>query len=258
MSQPRPKRVRVPSNYDEYRLTLPQILGSGLALGAAGAVICYIFYMNIYIALFGLLLGIAGPKVYRKMLIDKRKKALNLQFKDFLYALNSSVGAGKSLKEGLIAARDDMRILYMDDKNIMIQELDNMVVKLDMNAKVTTLMSDLARRSGNDDIQSFATVLESGETKGINQIELIQKTVRVISEKLEIKQEIETKVASMKMEQKIMLVMPVMLTLMMNFMAPDYMQTLYDSPIGYPVVTVVVVLILVSVVWSNKIMDINV
>ena len=60
------------------------------------------------------------------------------------------------------------------------------------------------------------------------------------------------------MEQKVMLAMPVLLTLMMNLMAPDYMQTLYEHPLGYLIVTVVVALLGISVVWSNRIMDINV
>lgn len=252
------KKPRVPADYNEYRLTAAQTLGSALALGLVAAAVAYVFYMNVIIAAAALLVGLAGPRMYKRMLIAKRRKALNLQFKDFLYALNSSMSAGKSLKEALVAARDDMRVLYMDDRNIMIQELDAMAVKLEMSARVTTLMSDLARRSGNEDIRSFATVLESGETKGIDQIQLIQKTVRVISEKLEVKQEIETKVASVKMEQKVMLAMPVLLTLMMNLMAPDYMQTLYEHPLGYLIVTVVVALLGISVVWSNRIMDINV
>jgi len=105
---------------------------------------------------------------------------------------------------------------------------------------------------------SFATVLENGETKGINPVELIQKTVRVISEKLEVKNEIATKVASMKMEQRVMLVMPVLLTLMMNILSPDYMKALYESPSGYLIITVALALIAVAAVISNKITNIKV
>ena len=44
-----------------------------------------------------------------------------------------------------------------------------------------------------------------------------------------------------------MLAMPVLLTLMMNLMAPDYMQTLYEHPLGYLIVTVVVALLGIAV-----------
>jgi len=249
---------KVPADYNQYKLTAAQVILSALVMGLGAAVLAYIFYMNIYIAAAAMLFGLLGPKIYRRHLIEKRKRDLNIQFKDFLYALNSSVGAGKSLREGIISARNDMKILYMNDNAILIRELDSMVLKLEMKARVTTLMSSLAARSGNEDIMSFATVLENGETKGINPVELIQKTVRVISEKLEVKNEIATKVASMKMEQRVMLVMPVLLTLMMNILSPDYMKALYESPSGYLIITVALALIAVAAVISNKITNIKV
>lgn len=252
---------QLPKNYNEYKLTPVQTLASVVVVGAAGAVVAYIFYMNLYIAAAGFLLGLLGPKLYRQRLIDQRKSALNVQFKDFLYALSSSISAGRSLRDSIITAQQDMRILYMDDQSAIIRELDNMAGQLSMNMRPAELMADFGRRSGNEDIQSFAAVLASGDSKGFDREEqerLVQKTVRVITEKLEVKQEIETKVAAIKMEQRIMLVMPILLVVMMNMMSPDYMQTLYQSPMGYLIVTVAVALLLVAVVVSNKIMNINV
>lgn len=249
---------RLPTNYNTYQLTPAQIAASAAAMGIAALVILYIFYMNIFIALLGLLLCPLGPRIYRKRLIARRKSELNVQFKDFLYALNSSIGAGKSLDDALLSARESMRVLYMDDSNILIRELDGMAVKLQMRTPATELLSDLAHRSGNEDIQSFATVLASGSEKGIDHVELIQKTVRVITEKLEIKQEIETKVASVKLEQYVLMVMPVVLMLMMNCIAPDYMQTLYDSPTGYLIITVALLMLGGAFALSNRIMNIKV
>lgn len=249
---------RLPADYNRYRLTPAQFALSAIVTGVAGAAVLYVFYMNIYIALFGLLLGIAGPHFYRRQLIERRKAELNLQFRDFLYALNSSVGAGRSLDESLIAARDSLRTLYMSDDGIMLRELNSIVVRLQMQAPAADLLADLAQRSGNEDIQSFATVLANGAAKGIDQVELIQKTVRVITEKLEIKQEITTKITAVRSEQRIMLVMPVVLMLLINLMAPDYMQSLYESPLGYLIVTIAVAMILGAAIVANRIIDIQV
>lgn len=249
---------RIPANYNSYRLTPAQVALSAIATGLAGMAALYVFYMNISIALLGLLLGIAGPRLYRRRLIERRKSDLNLQFRDFLYALNSSVGAGGSLDESIIAARDSLRALYMSDDGVMLRELNSMEVRLRMHASATDLLADLARRSGNEDIQSFATVLAKGAAMGIDQVELIQKTVRVITEKLEIKQEIGTKIAAVRLEQRVMLVMPVALMLLINLMAPDYMRTLYESPFGYLIVTIAVAMILGAAIVANKIMNIRV
>lgn len=252
------KSARLPADYDRYQLTPAQTAVSIAVVGLASAVVAYIFYMNFIISLIALLFGLLGPRLYRGQLVKKRRKDLNLQFKDFLYALNASVSAGKSIEDGVICAREDIAMLYMSDEGILVRELDNMIVKMQMDSELTVLMSDLGHRSKNEDIQSFATVLENGKAKGINETELIQKTAYVISEKIEVKNEIEVKVASMKMDQLIMLIMPVMIMLLMNTTAPDYMQTLYESPFGYLIVTIGLALILVAVLISNKIMNIKV
>lgn len=249
----------VPENYGEYRLNIGQIIAA-FAVTALGAMVAaFIFYKNIWIsAVVALLTGLFGPKYYSRMLRNRRAAELNLQFKDMLYVLNSSMSAGKTLEEALRGAQKDMHVLYMNDQAIILRELDNMVAKLDINMTVTELFNDLARRSGNDEIRSFADVLSNGLSKGINQVNLVQKTVRVLAEKLEIKQEIATRVAAIRMEQRIMLIMPVALMLMIHLMAPDYMQTLYDSPWGYPVITVALTLIGISVLLARKIMNIKV
>ncbi len=251
------KRV-VPKNYKVYRLTPVQTIASMAVVGAFAAVGVFIFYQNLYFALAGLLFGLLGPRIYRAQLIEKRAAALNIQFKDFLYALNSAISAGKSLEDAIIAARKDMEMLYMDDNAVIMIELDNMAAKLSANALGEELIDDLARRSGNEDIQSFANVLSNGRAKGVNMTELIQKTVMVLSEKLEVKQEIATNLAAMKSEQTVMMIMPVALILMLQFMAPDYLAPLYESPIGYVVVTVAVALLAVAVFLSRKILNIKV
>lgn len=258
MPEEKRKKRRGRIDYSVYRLTIVQTLESVAAAGLAAAAIAFIFYKNIFISAAALLLGLLGPRLYSRQLAEKRRAELNLQFKDMLYALNAAMTAGKTLEDSLRTARRDMRILYPDGKAVILEELDYMVSQLDINTPITDLMTDLGVRSCNDEIQSFADVLSNGLDKGIDQVNLVQKTVSILTEKLEIKQEIATNVAAVRMEQSIMLLMPVALMLMIHLMAPDYMQTLYDAPVGYVIITVALGLIGLSVLWARKIMNIKV
>lgn len=252
------KKIGVPKDYRVYKPTLMETVLSSAALAALGYVVVLVFYNSPLIALVGLAAGAFGPKAYGVWRVNKRAAELNVQFRDLLNALNSSVSAGKPLNEAIRSAQSDMRILYMDENALINRELDLMVARLSVYMSVQDVLTDFGERSGNENIQSFAMVLRNGLDAGINQATLIQKTINVLSEKMEIQQEIQTKIAGIQMQQKIMAAMPVFMLLMIKLMSPDYLDPLYESPVGYIVVTVAVVLLIGAEFVSNKITNIKV
>ena len=60
----------------------------------------YLFYHSIILSALLALLSVKFPKMMRGKIISKRKKELNLQFKEMLYSLSSSLSAGRSVESG--------------------------------------------------------------------------------------------------------------------------------------------------------------
>ena len=253
----RSRRIDIPEDYNEYELTGGERMLAIAAMGALGAALAFVFYKNPIISALGLLLGLMGPKLQKRRKVAARKAELNNQFKDLLNALSSTMGVGISLKDAIPRARQDLAMLYPSEDAIILRELDHMIQRLELQVDPIKLFESLGSRSGNDDILSFASVLRGGQGRGIDLVELVRRTAHVLSEKMQVKQEIEVKVAAIKMDQKILLIMPVLIVGMMQLIAPDYMQALYDSPAGYVIITVGLALIGVSVWVSNKIMNID-
>ena len=260
-------------NYKVYYMSkLEKILYFLLAF-VIGAVVGYLFYgglgrdefgqrttlswiLDISIpAIVGLVAGRIFVPTRTKQIRDKNARNLNSQFRDFLEAFNTSIGAGKNVVDSFHAVYDDMRIQFEEDAFI-VKELEVILSGMANNFDVEDLMEDLGNRSGNDDIVSFANVFRISYRKGGNLKDTINTTHSILSDKMEIKEEIETMVSASKMEQTVMIFMPVALIGIMKSMSPDFAAN-FASPAGVASTTIAIGLFIVSYFVGRKILNIK-
>lgn len=260
-------------NYKVYYMSkLEKILFFLLAF-VIGAVVGYLFYgglgrdefgqrttlswiLDISIpAIVGLVAGRIFVPTRTKQIRDKNARTLNSQFRDFLEAFNTSIGAGKNVVDSFHAVYDDMRIQFEEDAFI-VKELEVILSGMANNFDVEDLMEDLGNRSGNDDIVSFANVFRISYRKGGNLKDTINTTHSILSDKMEIKEEIETMVSASKMEQTVMIFMPVGLIGIMKSMSPDFAAN-FATPAGIASTTIAIGLFIVSYFVGRKILNIK-
>ena len=260
-------------NYKVYYMSkLEKILYFLLAF-VIGAVVGYLFYgglgrdefgqrttlswiLDISIpAIVGLVAGRIFVPTRTKQIRDKNARTLNSQFRDFLEAFNTSIGAGKNVVDSFHAVYDDMRIQFEEDAFI-VKELEVILSGMANNFDVEDLMEDLGNRSGNDDIVSFANVFRISYRKGGNLKDTINTTHSILSDKMEIKEEIETMVSASKMEQTVMMFMPIALIGIMKAMSPDFARN-FATPAGIASTTIAVGLFVVSYFVGRKILNIK-
>jgi tight adherence protein B len=260
-------------NYKVYYMSkLEKILYFLLAF-VIGAVVGYLFYgglgrdefgqrttlswiLDISIpAIVGLVAGRIFVPTRTKQIRDKNARNLNSQFRDFLEAFNTSIGAGKNVVDSFHAVYDDMRIQFEEDAFI-VKELEVILSGMANNFDVEDLMEDLGNRSGNDDIVSFANVFRISYRKGGNLKDTINTTHSILSDKMEIKEEIETMVSASKMEQTVMIFMPVVLIGIMKSMSPDFAAN-FATPAGVASTTIAIGLFIVSYFVGRKILNIK-
>lgn len=206
-------------------------------------------------AIVGLVAGRIFVPTRTKQIRDKNARTLNSQFRDFLEAFNTSIGAGKNVVDSFHAVYDDMRIQYEEDAFI-VKELEVILSGMANNFAVEDLMEDLGNRSGNDDIVSFANVFRISYRKGGNLKDTINTTHSILSDKMEIKEEIETMVSASKMEQTVMIFMPVGLIGIMKSMSPDFAAN-FATPAGIASTTIAIGLFIVSYFVGRKILNIK-
>ena len=204
----------------------------------------------------GIVCGVAFLPIRTKQIIAKKKRMLNTQFRDFLEAFNTSLGAGKNVPGSFQTSFEDLKIQY-DEGAFILKELEIILDGLNDNFAIEDLLADFGERSGNEDISSFANVFKICYRKGGNIKETIRSTHSILNDKMEINEDIETVVTSNKTEQNLMLVMPVALIAMIKMMSPDFAAN-YTTLTGILSTTVAIAMFAFAYYIGKQVLDIKV
>lgn len=261
-------------NYNVYYMKPLEKVLTFLIAFAAGAFVGYLFYGGIGKDEYGqatvltwvlnitipLVVGIVAGKLFLPMrvksIIEKRKKELNHQFRDMLEALTTSLGAGKNVNDSFFGVYEDLKVQYQSDAYIL-KELEVIISGIHNNVAIEDVLEDFGKRSGNDDILSFANVFKISYRKGGNIKDIIRNTHSILSDKMEIAEDIETLVTSNKMEQNIMILMPIALIGVIKMMSPEFAAN-FVTPTGIISTTVSIVIFVVAYFIGKSVLDIKI
>ncbi|MFB5762845.1 type II secretion system F family protein [Paenibacillus medicaginis] len=244
-------------DYTVYRLSAGQRLGCILLSGLVFYGVGFLFYHHWVIAGMASLTGLLVPRYYSRFLLERRKAALSMQFKQALYSLSSSLAAGKSVENGFREAVADMKLLSPDGDHDLIREFSIISAKMEYGQPVEEALQDFARRSELEDIVNFSDVFATCKRTGGDLVEVVRRSSAVIGEKMDIQQEISVMVAQKRFEARVMFAAPFLFVLFMNISAADYMTPLYTGT-GRLISTGCLFLLGCCLLWINKIMKINV
>jgi tight adherence protein B len=247
-----------PLNYNEYVMTKKEHLLYIFAAGTFIFAIGYIFYHSIILSLIITPLAFLYPKIKTKELMEKRKQELNLQFKDLIYSLSSSLSAGRSLESSFTEVLKDLSIIYPDEDTLVMKETRFIIHKLELNEPIEDILVSFAERTGIEDIKTFVDVIKSCRKAGGNLIEVIRSTTNIINDKIEIKNEIDTMLAEKKFEQRLMSMAPIFMILVLSLSAKDYMEPIFSTLAGRVAMTVAMITISITYFISQRIMKIKI
>lgn len=261
-------------NYKVYHMKPLEKTLYFLAAFVVGAAVGYLFYGGIGVDEFGnpttltwilnfFFCGVAGfvagrcfVPIRRKAIIAKRQRMLKNQFRDMLEAISTSISAGNNVTDAFRSAYEDLKIQYEEDAFIL-KELEIILSGMNNNVDLVDLLQDFGARSGSEDIASFANVFKICYEKGGNIKETIRTTHDILSDKMEITEDIETIVTSNKTEQKIMVAMPIALIGVIKMMSPEFSAN-YTTLSGVISTTVAVILFVAAYYIGKIVLDIKI
>lgn len=261
-------------NYKVYKLTANEKSLYFMLAFVVGAIVAYLFYGGIgkdeygsattvtYISdtVIMALAGFVAAKLFlpirKSQIIEARKRDLRKQFIDLLDSLATSISSGKNVPNAFVAAREDLLVQYPADAYI-VQEVDNIISGIQNNLDVGAMLLNFGERSGIQDIRTFGRVFETAYSKGANLKEVVRNSHLILSNKCEIEGEIETKVASSKNEQMIMIIMPIILVAMLKMSGGDFSKN-FTTVTGIVCTTIAVIAFVGAYFLGRKILKIEV
>lgn len=228
--------------------------GIGICIAA---VLASVFYQSWIAAI--LLQGIVPLylREKKKELCKKQKFRLNEQFKEVMLTVSVNLRAGYSVENAFREAYKDSCLMFGIDSD-MSKELLRIAKGLDNNVILENLLFDFGERSGSDSIRDFAEIFQIAKRSGGDMYSIIQSTVAVICEKVEVKKEIETLLCAKKYEQKIMNAVPILIILYMRGTSPGFFNPLYHNLLGIIIMTVCLGLYMAAYFLAKKITDIEI
>lgn len=260
-------------NYNVYNMGKMEKLLYTLLAFAAGAAVGYLFYGGLgkddygnstqitYICnvVISCLVGFVAVRLFipvrTRQLCVKRQKELRNQFADMLEALATSLSAGKNVNDSFQGIYGDMKIQYGKNAYI-VYEIRVILAGVNNNIPIEDLLMHFGRRSGVKDIENFAQVFSTAFRKGGNLKDIIQNTHEIIHDKMSIEMDIESVVASNKMEQNIMIVLPILLVGFIKMTSPEFASN-FASGSGIIATTIAIGCFVAAYFIGQKILDIK-
>lgn len=246
------------TDYDIYVMSKNEKIAYTILAAVVIFAVGMIFYHNVILAALLALVSFKFPKIRRGQIIEKRKKELNIQFKDLLYSLSSSMVAGRSLEMAFKDALKDMEVIYPDPNTPIMCEVSYIIRCLEMNMTVEDAIGQFSERAHIEDIESFGDIVRICKRTGGNLVEVIRSTSNMIGDKIETKNDIETTITAKKFESRVLTVTPIFMVLILSIASPDYMAPVFETPVGLAAMTVAIVMFVIAFFVSEKIINIEV
>lgn len=241
----------------ELKLTKKEVMLNLLIIGLIVFSIGRLFYGSTKAGM--LLMPLVVPVFYQRKnkLLDKKKEAMEVQFKDMLISVSDALGTGYSVENALKESYRDLVNIYGYDSNIC-QELRLVISRIKLNVNVEKAIEDFANRSGIENAKIFSQIFSVARKTGGNITNIIKDVTDDIVLKQTVKEEINVAISEKKTEQKIMTVIPIFLIVYINISSDGFLNVMYDTLMGKIIMTGCLVAYIMAYFWAEKMMSIEI
>lgn len=229
---------------------------AGLSFGMA-VMIAFLFYRSIWGLFCFPLLFVFVCKRKKEQEKERRNRQLLEEFLNGIRVLSTSLQAGISMENAWREIEKETEIMY-GEKSFFLKEVKEINHSVALNIPIEKLVLNFAYRTGMEDIINFAELFEYGKRSGGNWRYIIQKIVQHIQDKHDAEKEIEVMVASKKLEQQVLNIIPLGMLFFLQMSSWDYISVLYHNPAGILLMTICLCGYGAVFIWSEHVLQIQV
>ena len=197
----------------------------------------------------GLALG-AAPYLF---LLQKRKSRLR-RFSEQLPAAIDLMSRGLRAGQALPAA---IETVAQEAEDPVRSEFRRATDEQSFGLPFREAMVNLGRRVPVPDLQFLVTAILVQKETGGNLAQILDKTSHVIRERVRVAGEMRIRTAQGRLTGWILVAMPFVMFIGMNFVNPGYGRVLFRNPVGQEFVTVAGVLMVLGIVSIRRIVNVK-
>jgi tight adherence protein B len=200
--------------------------------------------------IFGVI-GIVVPFAYVAFLRRRRLRRFEEHFPEALDLLGRAVRAGHAFTTGL-------EMIAKEAPEPICGEFRTAFEEQNFGLPLRDALLNLTERIPLVDVRFFVTALLIQKETGGNLAEILDGLSRVIRERFRIHREVQTRTAQGKLTAAILIAIPPFMMAALGALNPQYMDTLYNDPVGPTILGVAATLQVVGSALLWKIIHIEV
>lgn len=167
---------------------------------------------------------------------EEKDRLLLQQFSECILSVGSSVRSGYAAENAFLESMEDMEMMFGKDAEILV-ELKIIKGGLASHASLEGLLQDMGWRTKLKEVQEFAEIFAITKRNGGNLADVISMTARQIADGISLEEEMNTMLASKRLEQKIMNVIPFLLVIYLEITTPGYFDMFFGDFTGIALMT---------------------
>jgi tight adherence protein B len=193
----------------------------------------------------------ALPILYLRRMRKSRLKKLMQQLPDVFELLGQALRAGNSLASG-------MHLIAKELPDPAGTEFGRVFHEQNLGLKIEDALKNLADRVDVLDVRFFVTAVLIQRQVGGDLAEVLDKIGAVIRERIQLHGMVQALTAEGRLSGYVLLALPVVVFIALQFMNPNYINVLLTDPTGRMLLTVAVVMMLMGWALIKKIINIKV
>ncbi|MCI3922471.1 hypothetical protein MO973_19755 [Paenibacillus sp. TRM 82003] len=205
--------------------TTAGIVWTGLLWGGAGWLFFELAAVSAALTLCGAAIG------WRRKgeAVRKMKSSASVQFEQMLYAIASSLQAGKSVENAFRDAELDLRLMYAGNASILLRELEGMNRMLENGTPLEKAVDHFQKRIDIPEVTTWSEIFGTCKRTGGDLVRVMRHSSRAVVEKLNMEREMAVLIAGKRFEGKALAIVPFFMIGAFRYGSPDYLEPLYSG-----------------------------
>ena len=225
-----------------------------LSVGSGALVFLFCLPKLIPAFMFGAMATIIGwkaPKPIVDMVYKRRVRKFATQMIDGLGLMSNGLKSGLSVAQALGLVVNEM-------PNPMQQEFNLVLNQNKLGVPLEEAFVNLSKRMKSDDVEMFVTSINILKETGGNLAETLDTIVLTIRERLKVEKKIEAMTAQGLYQGVFVMSVPPILGVAFYQTDPEFMSPLFNTPIGWLIIMVIILLELIGFFVIMRIIKIDV
>ena len=226
---------------------LALLLLSAVFIGAIAAVVTKKWYAGILAAI----IIVAIEYIYVLVRIERRSSSFTNQLGDCLMMVANALRAGFSFLQA-------MEMISKEMEPPISEEFQHVMRDINLGATVERALDDMDKRVGSPDFSLVVTAVLIQQQVGGDLARILDTISETIQDRIRMRREVKTLTTQGRMSGWILVFTPIALALFMTSSNPNYLDPLFNHPIGQIILGATILMEIIGAIIINRIVDIEV